>query len=184
MNVLFKKTSLQFKMTNRNIIRIISIKLIISVFIFCDFVQAETSIAILDFELNDITTLPYTPQELTRTASIQPLLEQAISELGEYKIIHISSEQQKAENFSFGYLFRFHDIAAKLGKESGASWIVVGQHSKPSFLYSYLIAHIINVKTGKLVARYDIELKGNHNKVTHRGVRKLSQKIHNIVNHP
>ena len=147
----------------------------------CACAQAETRIAILDFELNDITSLPHTPQELIRTASIQPLLEQAISQSGEYEIIHISPEQQKAENAGFGYLFHFDDVAAKLGKEAGADWIIVGQHSKPSFLFSYLMAHVIHVKTGKRVARYDVELKGNHEKVTQRGVRKLSREIDRVI---
>ncbi|MFK5950035.1 MAG: hypothetical protein QM500_14825 [Methylococcales bacterium] len=40
--------------------------------------------------------------------------------------------------------------------------MVVGQHSKPSFLFSYLIANLINVKTGKKITRFDIEMKGNH----------------------
>ena len=143
--------------------------------------QAETRIAILDFELNDITSLPYTPQELLRTASMQPLLAQAMREMGEYQVINIATERQQAENAGFAYLFHFHGVAAKLGKEVGADWIIVSQHSKPSFLFSYLIAHLINVKTGNLVARFDIELKGNHQKVTRRAVSKLAQKINRVI---
>ncbi|BCG62557.1 MAG: hypothetical protein methR_P0200 [Methyloprofundus sp.] len=149
--------------------------------IACHVTQAETRIAILDFELNDITSLPHTPQELQRTASIQPLLEQAMREIGEYQIIKITPKQQQAENAGFGYLFHFHDIVAKLGKGEGADWIIVGQHSKPSFLFSYLMAHVINVKTGKLVVRFDIELKGNHQKVTRRAVSKLAREINRVI---
>jgi hypothetical protein len=143
--------------------------------------DAAERIAILNFELNDITSLPNTPQEQLRTASMQPLLEQAISQSGNFEIIHIRTEDQLEANSSFGYLFRFNDLAAKLGEQYGADWIVVSQHSKPSFLYSYLIAHVINVKTQTLAARYDIELKGNHEKVTQRGVRSLANKIHALI---
>lgn len=142
---------------------------------------ATQRIAVLNFELNDITSLPNTPQEQLRTASMQPLLEQAISQSGDFEIIHIKTEDQIAANSSFGYLFRFNDFAAKLGEQYGADWIVVSQHSKPSFLYSYLIAHVINVKTQTLAARYDVELKGNHEKVTQRGVRSLANKIHALL---
>lgn len=143
--------------------------------------NAAQRIAVLNFELNDITSLPNTPQEQLRTASIQPLLEQAINQSGDFKIIHIKTEDHIAANSSFGYLFRFNDLAAKLGEQYGADWIVVSQHSKPSFLYSYLIAHVINVKTQTLAARYDVELKGNHEKVTQRGVRSLANKIHALL---
>jgi len=143
--------------------------------------NAEERIAILSFELNDLTSLPNTQEERIRTASIKPLLEQAMIHSGEYDIIQISPEQQKTSNAGFGYLFRFHDVAAKLGKEVDADWVIVGQHSKPSFLFSYLIAHVINVRTERLAARYDIELKGNHEKVMQRGIRKLSNKIHKLI---
>ena len=78
-------------------------------------------------------------------------------------------------------IFRFNDLAAKLGKQFGADWIIVSQHSKPSFLFSYLIAHVINIKNQTQTARYDIELKGNHEKVTQRGVKALADKVHNLI---
>ncbi|MDD5463146.1 MAG: DUF2380 domain-containing protein [Methylococcales bacterium] len=143
--------------------------------------QAAPHIAILNFELNDITSLPNTPQEKLRTASIQPLLERAISQTGDYEIIHINATAQATANSSFGYLFRFNDLAAKLGEQFGADWVIIGQHSKPSFLFSYLMVHLINVKNQALGASYDIELKGNHEKVTKRGVRSLANKIHESI---
>lgn len=145
-------------------------------------VNAAQRIAVLNFELNDITSLPNTPQEQLRTASMQPLLEQAISQSGDYEIVHINAAAQAAANSSFGYLFRFNDLAAKLGEQFGADWIVVSQHSKPSFLFSYLMTHLINVKNQTLAASYDIELKGNHEKVTQRGVKSLANQIHTSIN--
>jgi hypothetical protein len=145
-------------------------------------VNAGTRIAILNFELNDITSLPNTPEELTRTSTIKPLLEQAINNAGNYEIIQINADAQKAANSGFGYLFRFNDVAAKLGKKFGADWVIVGQHSKPSFLYSHLMVHLICAKTQKLAGSYDIELKGIHEKVTQRGVKALAHKIHGALN--
>ncbi len=144
--------------------------------------DAAPRIAVLNFELNDITSLPNTPQEQLRTASIRPLLEQAISQTGDYEIIDVNAEAQAKANSSFGYLFRFNDLAAKLGEQFGADWIVVSQHSKPSFLFSYLMAHLINVKTQALAASYAIELKGTHEKVTQRGVKSLANEIHALIN--
>jgi hypothetical protein len=43
------------------------------------------------------------------------------------------------------------------------------------------MAHVINVKTQTLAASYDIELKGNHEKVTQRGIESLAKKIHGLL---
>ncbi len=42
---------------------------------------AETRIAILEFELIDLTLAPRTPSEIKRTASIKPLLETELRKL-------------------------------------------------------------------------------------------------------
>jgi len=143
--------------------------------------DAAIRIAVLDFELNDITSLPNTPGERIRTASIKPLLEQALVRHGDYRIIEINPSARQAANSGFGYLFRFDEEAAKLGKQAGADWVIVGRHSKPSFLFSYLMAHLIDVESQKRVAGFDVELKGNHEKVTLHGAKNLAGKIDNVI---
>jgi len=44
-----------------------------------DTANAAARIAVLDFELNDITSLPNTPAERQRTASMAPLLTKALA---------------------------------------------------------------------------------------------------------
>jgi len=143
--------------------------------------HAAPRIVILAFELNDITSMPNTPQEKVRTASFQPLLEQALKQSSTVEIVRIPPETQTTANSGLGYLFRFHELAAQLGGQAGADWVVVGQHSKPSFLYSYLMSHVINVKTKSLVANFAIELKGNHTSVNEHGVNALAKKINGII---
>lgn len=138
---------------------------------------AKEKIAILDFELNDITSLPNTPDELARTASIKPLLEQALSESREYEIIHFDLKEQKLANAGFGYLFRFPDETVKLGKKLGADSVVVGQHSKPSFLESSLIVDVVKINSGRQIAEIVVDLKGNHVKVTERATKELAKRI-------
>ncbi|MCF6252109.1 MAG: DUF3280 domain-containing protein [Methylococcaceae bacterium] len=157
-------------------------ELIISVgLVLCVSANADTRIAVLDFELNDITSLPNTTAEIERTASFKPLLEKALNKVGEYEIIQISTKKVAIENAGLGYLYKFHDIAAALGKRAGADWIIVSQHSKPSFLYSYLMVNLVNVKASKLKAHYDIELKGNHQKVSARGIKSLAKRINKTI---
>lgn len=142
---------------------------------------AEIKIAILNFELNDLTFLPNTPEEQKRTASIKPLLEQALSQQGSYEIVQISTDATSAANAGTGYLFRFDEVAAQLGKQVGADWIVVGQHTKPSFLFSYFLVHLIEVRSAQQLVSLTIELKGNHEKVTQRGVKNIARAIVTIL---
>ncbi|MGZ5015650.1 MAG: DUF2380 domain-containing protein [Methylobacter sp.] len=154
------------------------VSLIFAVYLaFSHPLNAAPRIAVLDFELSDITALPNTPDELIRTASMKPLLDQAISKLGDYEIIQINANEQKAANAGAGYLFNYNEDAAKLGRQFGADWVVVGRHSKGSFLYSYVMAHLINVKTESLAGNYSVELKGTHRKVTERGIDALAKKL-------
>jgi hypothetical protein len=105
----------QFEESTMNMLKTTGIILAMG-FLILSNAEAAPRIAILNFELNDITSLPNTAQEQLRTASIQPLLEQALSQSGEYEIIRIKPEAQLAANSSFGYLFRFNDLAAAAGR--------------------------------------------------------------------
>ena len=145
-------------------------------------VYAAPRIAILDFELNDLTLLPNTPAELTRTASIKPLLEQALKATGDVEIIAVNAQEQKTANAGVEYLFEHNDSSADLGRQFGADWIVVGKHRKPSFLYSHLMVHVINVKTGQIAGNLMVELKGTHEKVTKKSVNSLAKQIYELVN--
>lgn len=138
--------------------------------------NAETSIAILDFELNDLTLAPRTPAEINRTASIKPLLEKELKGAG-YSIISIDLAAQHLSNSGFGYLFDHDDVAAGLGKTAGADYVLVGRLHKPSFLFAYIMGHLIRVKDGQLIGNYISETKGGDEKLTLKGVESLADKI-------
>ncbi len=137
---------------------------------------AETKIAILDFELKDLTLLPRTAAEVERTASIKPLLEAELKK-AKYVIINIPASKQKSSSGGVGYLFDHHDIAADLAKPFGADYVLVGRLHKPSFLFAYLMGHLIRVSDGKLVGNYVSEAKGPHKKLTIKTVENLTVKI-------
>jgi hypothetical protein len=137
---------------------------------------AQTKIAILDFELKDLTLIPRTPQELERTASIKPLLEAELK-TADYVLIDVDLAQQKAADSGVGYLFDHHEVAAKLGQTVGADYVLVGRLHKPSFLFSYLMGHLIRVRDGRLIGDYISEAKGPHRKLTIKAVESLAVKI-------
>ncbi len=146
------------------------------------FCKRYPRIAVLYFELNDITSLPNTTAEIKRTASFKPLLEKAMKKQGDYEIIQINAKDVAFANAGQGYLYKFHEIADTLGKQAGTGWVIVSQYSKPGFLYFYLMVNLLNVKTSRLIAHYDIELKGNHQKVSERAIEKsLVKRINKTI---
>ena len=137
---------------------------------------AETKIAILDFELKDLTMIPRTTAEIERTASIKPLLETELKK-ADYVIIDIPIMKQKNAAGGVGYLFDHDDIAANLAKQYGADYVLVGRLHKPSFLFAYLMGHLVRVKDAKLIGNYISEAKGPNKKLTVKTVESLTVKI-------
>lgn len=150
----------------------------ISLCLFSVGVFAETSVAILDFELNDVTLAPRIPAEIQRTVSIKAMLEGELKRAG-YKIIAVDLNAQHKANAGFGYLFDHNDIAAELAKKAGADYVLVGRLHKPSFLFAYIMGHLVRVKDGRLMGNYISETKGGDKKLTLKGVESLAVKIDN-----
>jgi len=139
-------------------------------------VNAETSIAILDFELNDLTLRPGTAEEIKRTASLKPLLETELRSAG-YRVISIDPAAQHRASSGFGYLFDHDDVAAELGRTVTADYIVVGRLHKPSFLFAYIMGHLIRTKDNLLIGNYISETKGGDEKLTLKGIESIASKI-------
>ncbi len=138
--------------------------------------QAETRIAVLGFELNDLTMKPRIPEEVARTVSIKPLLEKELQSAN-YQIIAVSPATQQQANSGFGYLFDHDEVAAELGKTAGADYVLVGRLHKPSFLFAYLMGHLVRVKDGHKIGNYISESKGGDKKLTLKAVESLTVKI-------
>jgi hypothetical protein len=134
------------------------------------------AIAVLDFELNDLTLDPNNATERERTASIRPMLQEALT-AHEFRTVDVDPEAQSAADEGVGYLFDHSDVAASLGKAVGADWIVVGRVHKSSFLFAYLKAHVVNTRTGAQVGDLVVEVKGPQQSLTRRGVEALAQQI-------
>jgi len=86
-------------------------------------------------------------------------------------------DAQTQATAGFGYLFDHHDIAAQLAQQYGADYVIVGRLHKPSFLFVYLMAHLIDVKQQRLIADYLSEVKGGEKKLTRKGVESLVVKV-------
>jgi hypothetical protein len=138
--------------------------------------SAAPRIAVLDFELKDLTPNPNVPAEIARTASIKPLLEQELANAG-FEIVQIGQDTVAKASAGPGYLFDHHDLAAELARTAKADYIVVGRLHKPSYLFVYLMAHLVDAQQDKLIGDYISEVKGGERKLTLKGVESLAEKI-------
>lgn len=144
--------------------------------------MAESKIAVLDFELKDMTLAPGIPAEIERTAAIQPLLEAELKAAG-YSIVKIPIAAQQAADSGVGYLFDHADSAADLADKFQADYIVVGRLHKPSFLFAYLMANLVRVKDGQLMGHVIAESKGPNRTLVLKAVESLTVKIDALLEH-
>ncbi|MCH9698810.1 MAG: DUF3280 domain-containing protein [Gammaproteobacteria bacterium] len=142
---------------------------------------AATRIAILEFELLDLTLAPRIQEEKQRAASIKPMLQQVLKDQGDYQFVDISSEAQKQANQGVGYLFDHHDVVAELGSQHQAEFVVMGRVHKASHLFVYFLVQLVDVDTQRLVGNYVVEIKGPQKKLTIKGVESVARKIHKTL---
>lgn len=141
---------------------------------------AETRIAILDFELRDLTLAPGIPAEIQRTASIRPLLAGELASAG-YTIVDIPLAAQQSADGGVGYLFDHADAAAELGRQFGADYVLVGRLHKPSFLFAYLMGHLVRVENRTLIGNIITESKGPNVQLVRKAVESLADKIDGVL---
>lgn len=141
---------------------------------------AETRIAILNFELKDLTLAPGIPAEIKRTNAIRPLLAGELASAG-YTIVDIPLAAQQSADGGVGYLFDHADAAAELGRQFGADYVLVGRLHKPSFLFAYLMGHLVRVENQTLIGNIITESKGPNTQLVRKAVESLADKIDGLL---
>jgi hypothetical protein len=137
---------------------------------------ASPTLAVLDFELVDLAETGDTAVQMARTARLAPLLRQALTDRGLAVVAVPPAAQAEAER-SFGYLRDHPDIAAALARRFGADWIVVNGHHRPTPLFSYLRARLIDAHTARAAEDYVVEIKGPFEITAPRGAARLAEDI-------
>lgn len=168
---------------NKHLIRLA----VIAALIFNVSVLAEdrpaTQVMVLDFELKDLTIYEANQDEVDRTATIKPMLEQALAPLGKYRITVFDPATQQQADPGHGYLYDHPVLAAELGQAEDADWVLVGRVHKPSYLFLYLKMHVIDVSNSRLAAALTVEVKGLDDKFVKKGVHRLAEQINDVINH-
>ena len=145
--------------------------------------NTNANVMVLDFELKDLTIYQDNSVEIERTSKFKPMLEQALTDLGQQKIVEFDIREQRQADAGKGYLYDHHDVVAEFGLAHRAQWVVVGRVHKPSYLFSYLKVQLIDVAGGSMVADLTVELKGQQDKFLKKGVKRLAMQIIEAIDH-
>ncbi len=146
--------------------------------------ENKVRIAVLDFELKDLTLKPNTPEELERTSLVGPILRWALEQNTGFELIEIDAADQAEANTAFGYLFSHGPEAARLGEKYNADYVIVGQLLKPSYLIQFLDIFIASVKEKQFVGRnlrQTVYGGSDQNKILKKGAGKLAEEITCVV---
>jgi len=167
------------------------ISLFTSLFLVINPVWADSSIAVTDFELLNLTLKLTDPQKVADIDAqdqknmdmINTLLKSGLNNMDGFTMIAISNETRDDADKSIGYLFDCASCSAELGRNNDADYIIIGRLHKPTYLFSYLIARVFDTKTNKLVKEYRSEVKGTPNKSIPGAVGLLLHKINKDIPH-
>lgn len=140
-----------------------------------------TRIAVLEFELNDLTMNPNLTEETKRTATLRPLLVEQLTNVHNLSVLANPASAETEAAKGVGYLFDRPPLAAKIGREAGVDWIVTGRLHKASFLFVYLKAQLINTLSDQVAADFVVEIKGPQQKLTSKGIESLALQISNAL---
>jgi len=143
---------------------------------------ADTRILFLDFGLSDGTMLPRVPAELARNALLAPYLRAQFRERG-YDVALLPGSVELTNQINSGYLSAHPEVAAALGRQVGAEWVALGQQNKFSFLISWLNVQLVDVSSGRIVARAESALRGgmDDNRMTKRTIASLAEQLDQLL---
>lgn len=141
----------------------------------------SSEIVVLDFELKDLTMNPDTSGEAKRVVTLKPLLDERLKEAHQMAVLDAPASMKIESAKGEGYIFDRPAVAARLGREAGADWVLTGRLHKASFLFVYLKAQLIDVRTDKVEADFVVEIKGDQKKFTHKGIESLAVQVEAAV---
>ena len=150
-----------------------------------------TSIAVPDFELLDLTLRLTDPAKVAKLKAkeqkkielMESLIEEGITNSEGFTFIPVSTEARENADKSIGYLFDCAECAADLGRDHNADFILIGRLHKPTYLFSYIIVRIFDVKNNRLIKEYRSEIKGKPSKAIPGAVDNLLLKINRDIPH-
>ena len=154
-------------------------------------VLANSTFAVTDFELLNLTLKLSDPAKVAaidakdqeRIRLMDELLKEGIANTEGFNMTHVSAEDRSEADKGVGFLFDCASCSADLGRKYDADYILIGRLHKPTYLFSYIIVRVFDVKNNKLVKEYRSEAKGKPSKSVPGAIEKLLINIRKDIPH-
>lgn len=165
------------------------IRYLFFLFLFASNFVVAKNIAVPNFELLDLTLKLSDPEkaaeinakEQRNIEMIETLIQEGIIKNKKFTFIPVSAKFRNKADLSVGYLFDCAKCSADLGREYNADYIVIGRLHKPTYLFSYIIVRVFDVKENRLFKEYRSEIKGMPSKSIPGAVENLLVKINKDI---
>ena len=147
---------------------------------------ADSNIAVLNFELLDLTLKLSDPKKAAENDAqeqkkVEALLRDGITNIAGYTLIAISIEARNEADKGVGYLFDCTSCSAELGRNHDADYVLIGRLHKPSYLFSYIIVRVIDTQNNELIADFRSEVKGKPSESIPGAIDNLLIKINETI---
>lgn len=142
---------------------------------------ALAKVMVLDFPLNDLTDLPYPPEEIARIADFNQFFKQRLLDDGVQLVPVTDNIKAVTAVQSATYLFDHPDIAADLAKDSGADYILIGVAMKPTYLFVYPRLLLVEIATKRKAFTAYVQMEGSwlEKTTTANSAQRLAEKVSN-----
>jgi hypothetical protein len=116
-------------------------------------------LVVLSVDLNDLTGHE-DPADRPRLAGLTRALRQRFAAACGYSVVALDSAAERRAHLGDGYFYAHPDAAAALAAGAGAEWVLVPRLNRASPWVTDLQAHVVRVRTGRVVSNRVVELKG------------------------
>lgn len=152
---------------------------------------ANSNFAVTDFELLDLTLKLSDPKKVAainaedqeRIRLIDKLIKEGIASTEGFTMTHVTASDRSEADEAIGYLFDCAKCSADLARKYNADYILIGRLHKPTYLFSYIIVRIFDVKNNSLLKEYRTEAKGKPSKSVPGAINNILIKIRKDIPH-
>ena len=112
---------------------------------------------LLRIDMNNLSSYPDDPPP--RLAALEAALRDRLAGCG-YEVPPPDSAAERRANAGNGYFYAHPDEAARLGRELGATYVLVPRLNRASSYVTDLQLHVVRAADGMVVSNRAVELKG------------------------
>ncbi len=134
-------------------------------------IAAPQTVAVFDFDLQNTSPAPSTPEEIARLHRLDAQLSRELAEPGRYTIIDMSSAREELANVIS--IRGCNGCELDMARKAGAQLAAYGWVQKVSNLILNINLVIEDATTGKKLRADSVDIRGNTDESWQRGLKYL-----------